>query len=68
MTPIDELVVSETSKRDRCLSDQRRWSMLQAAIDWADQQQSFPRNSPRACRLNEERLLQSSHFERSREI
>lgn len=56
MTGMDDLVVSETAKRDRCLSDQQRWAMLQAAIDWADRQQPFSRNSPRACKLNEERL------------
>jgi hypothetical protein len=56
MNRMDELAISESAKRDRCLSDQQRWAMLQSAIDWADRQQPFSRNSPKACRLNEERI------------
>lgn len=56
MTAVDHVMVSETVKRDRRISDQQRWQMIQAAIEWADRQQPISRNTPRACKLHEEQF------------
>jgi hypothetical protein len=57
MSDIQDLVRREEEKRNRCISSEARWRMIQAAIAWADAQRAIPRNSPVACKENERRIL-----------
>jgi hypothetical protein len=59
MSDFAEQVRREEEKRNRCLSDNARWRMIQAAIAWADSQRATPRNSPAACKEKERRILKT---------
>jgi hypothetical protein len=52
----DDLKQREEAKRNRRLSEQQRWRMIEETIDWVDSQQPVPRNSKAGCLANQARL------------
>ncbi|HUE70571.1 MAG TPA: hypothetical protein VMP01_06745 [Pirellulaceae bacterium] len=54
---INNLVAAEEAKRNRHLDPAERWRLIQAAIDWADSQQTVRRSTKEACLANQARLL-----------
>ena len=53
-----ELLHREEAKRDRMWDPADRWRMIQEMIDWADAQQSVPRNSKEGCLAAQRRMLE----------
>lgn len=51
------LVAVEAAKRDRHLDAAERWRLVQAAIAWAETQQTVRRNTKEACLANQARIL-----------
>jgi hypothetical protein len=52
----DDLKQREEAKRNRRLSEQQRWRMIEETIEWVDAQQPVPRNSIAGCLANQARL------------
>lgn len=59
MNSNDPLVQREASKRDRQLTPEARWTLIQQAIAWTDAQRPTPRATPAACKANEAKHLGS---------
>jgi hypothetical protein len=54
---MNRLVAAEAAKRDRHLDAAERWQLVQAAIAWAELQQTVRRNTKEACLANQARIL-----------
>jgi hypothetical protein len=54
---LSALIASEEAKRNRHLDPVERWRLIQAAIEWAQSQQTVRRNTKEACLANQARLL-----------
>lgn len=57
MTFDDELKLQEELKRERNWDPVLRWKVIQETITWAEQQATVRRNTPEACRREEQRKL-----------
>ena len=55
--PLSELLAEEEAKRERNWDPALRWKVIQDTITWAEAQQSVRRNTPEACRREEQRKL-----------
>jgi hypothetical protein len=56
---LQNLVQSENAKRERNWDPVQRWDVIQATLTWGEQQRTVLRNTPAACRANQNRLLAS---------
>ena len=56
---LSDLKQVEEAKRERNWDAAQRWKVIQDTITWAEQQATVRRNTPAACRANQERILES---------
>ena len=52
-----QLKLQEELKRERNWNPALRWKVIQDTITWAEQQATVRRNTPEACRREEQRKL-----------
>ena len=65
---MSEVIAAEEAKRNRHLDPAERWRLIQAAIEWAQSQQTVRRNTKEACLANQARLLATARTAMARQV